>query len=317
MSSDKRRQLRVQGSSAANFGQQSENKRKVKSGGRSKQTKTKNGSAEDCKERTHDAETDKADLREQEPSHVMPENMKVTYVENSNYVVPLKEPPKPAVEIKKNGTEVLSKTENGESRIVYYTDFLDTKEAFILFDELNERTEWRQMNVVIRGTEYPQPRLVAWFGPFSYGYSGVSLDPQEMPPYISEIKTKIENFLAKDDIHIEFNSVLMNLYEHGKHSVAWHSDDELSMGVHPTIASVSLGASRKFEMRRKPTANNYEPPTEYFANLKHGSLLVMDGVMQMDWQHRVPKEAGTDIGPRINLTFRKVHKVERPNKMTK
>lgn len=40
-------------------------------------------------------------------------------------------------------------------------------------------------------------------------------------------------------------------------------------------------------------------------HLPHGSLLVMEGSTQEDWQHRVPKEYH-DRGPRINLTFRTI-----------
>ena len=49
-----------------------------------------------------------------------------------------------------------------------------------------------------------------------------------------------------------FNSLLCNLYRNEKDSVDWHSDDEPSLGRCPTIASLSFGATRMFEMRKKP-----------------------------------------------------------------
>ncbi len=49
-----------------------------------------------------------------------------------------------------------------------------------------------------------------------------------------------------------FNSMLANLYRDGHDSVAWHSDDEPSLGTNPTIASLSFGDTRNFEMRKKP-----------------------------------------------------------------
>lgn len=49
-----------------------------------------------------------------------------------------------------------------------------------------------------------------------------------------------------------FNSLLCNLYRSEKDSVDWHSDDEPSLGRCPIIASLSFGATRVFEMRRKP-----------------------------------------------------------------
>lgn len=49
-----------------------------------------------------------------------------------------------------------------------------------------------------------------------------------------------------------FNSLLCNLYRDEKDSVDWHSDDEPALGSCPVIASLSLGATRTFEMRKKP-----------------------------------------------------------------
>ncbi|KAF8771971.1 Alpha-ketoglutarate-dependent dioxygenase like protein [Argiope bruennichi] len=97
--------------------------------------------------------------------------------------------------------------------------------------------------------------------------------------------------------------------KNGKDSVAWHSDDEFTLGVCPTIASVSLGETRKFEMRPKRNVENVNTSDILFVNLTHGSLIVMDGCMQKDWQHRVPKEYH-DKGERINLTFRTIYPID-------
>lgn len=72
-----------------------------------------------------------------------------------------------------------------------------------------------------------------------------------MPQTILDIKQRVETFLKENGLDVDLNSVLMNLYRNEKDSVAWHSDDELTMGVRPTIASISLGSVRKFEMRPK------------------------------------------------------------------
>ena len=94
-----------------------------------------------------------------------------------------------------------------------------------------------------------------------------------------------------------FNSCLANYYRDGSDSVAWHSDDEV--GVSPVIASVSLGAPRRFILRN----NNTREKIEY--SLGEGSLLVMGGDLQKHWQHRVPKTK-KKVGPRLNLTFRQM-----------
>ncbi len=97
-----------------------------------------------------------------------------------------------------------------------------------------------------------------------------------------------------------FNSVLINYYRNGKDRVTWHSDDEKELGKNPVIASVSLGAERKFKLRHKKFKENQLKHEVLLAN---GSLLVMSGTTQHHWLHEVPRTA-KPIGPRINLTFR-------------
>lgn len=93
------------------------------------------------------------------------------------------------------------------------------------------------------------------------------------------------------------------------------------MGENPTIASLSLGSSRDFYLRRKAPAgveiaksNNpmgskgtgpaATRPTEKFL-LSDGDLLLMRGRTQAEWEHSIPKRANLNSG-RINITFRTV-----------
>ncbi|MFT5812390.1 MAG: alkylated DNA repair dioxygenase AlkB [Psychroserpens sp.] len=46
-----------------------------------------------------------------------------------------------------------------------------------------------------------------------------------------------------------FNAVLANLYRNQQDSVGWHSDDEPELGKMPTIASLSFGAEREFQLK--------------------------------------------------------------------
>ena len=82
--------------------------------------------------------------------------------------------------------------------------------------------------------------------------------------------------------------------------MGWHSDDELSLGKHPVIASLSFGVARDFLLRRK---NDHKDKQKLA--LKHGSLLLMQGNLQSKWQHSLPKRKRVDT-TRVNLTFRSV-----------
>ncbi|XP_013379464.1 alpha-ketoglutarate-dependent dioxygenase alkB homolog 3 [Lingula anatina] len=206
----------------------------------------------------------------------------------------------------KPGVYDVSEGPSGLSRLRLFPVFLDPKEADWMFDELYHELPWRQRNdLKINGESYAQPRLTAWFGDLPYSYSGLTWDPN---PNWSPLLTMLKDRLAEVTGYT-FNSMLGNLYRDCHDSVDWHSDDEKSLGHHPTIASLSFGDTRNFLLRKKP------PPEEngdytYMRHIKiplaHGSLLIMEGATQEDWQHCVPKEYH-DRGPRINLTFRTIY----------
>lgn len=100
---------------------------------------------------------------------------------------------------------------------------------------------------------------------------------------------------------VQFNSVLLNRYRNGGDSMGWHRDDEPELGQQSVIASLSLGASRRFLLRRVDAHVQ-----RHACQLGHGDLLVMRGHCQRDYQHALPKMAGV-TAERINLTFRQVY----------
>jgi alkylated DNA repair dioxygenase AlkB len=80
--------------------------------------------------------------------------------------------------------------------------------------------------------------------------------------------------------------------------MAWHSDSEAAHGRHTTIASLSLGATRKFAFLHQRTRERRD------MMLRHGQFIVMRGDTQRHWLHAVAKTA-TVSTPRISLTFRR------------
>ncbi|KFM66967.1 Alpha-ketoglutarate-dependent dioxygenase alkB-like protein, partial [Stegodyphus mimosarum] len=299
MSEDKRKNVRLQGRFSGGSEFLSDEK------GKDKQKKEKKGRL------SHPGDDEKSKVKQcANGSGARDKEISVQYQEKSNYHFPALESKKKTEEVRP-GICVLSETENGISRIIYEPDFLSQEIADEYFEILFHATTWSDKKIVIKGEEITQPRLVAWYGPFPYAYSGAILEPAEMPPKVNEIRQMIERFLKANGRDVQFNSVLLNLYRNEKDSVAWHSDDELTMGVDPTIASVSLGAVRKFEMRSKKHLVTKQSlgDADYFVNLEHGSLLIMDGSVQLDWQHRVPKHFHSKE-PRINLTFRTVFSID-------
>jgi alkylated DNA repair dioxygenase AlkB len=176
--------------------------------------------------------------------------------------------------------------------------FVADPEAACLFDTLSAELAWAPHRVRLFGREHPTPRLCAWYGDADarYAYSGQALVPLPWPPALARLRARVQAALGRP-----FNSVLCNLYRDGADSMGWHSDDEASLGPQPVIASLSLGATRRFAMRHRD--RRYPSLTLL---LEHGDLLVMAGDTQQRWQHAVPRTR-RPVAPRINLTFRTVY----------
>jgi len=179
----------------------------------------------------------------------------------------------------------------------YHSEFFSPEVADKLLKSLKDGIEWTQNVIRFYGKESLVPRLEAWYGDpgKSYAYSGIHMDPKPWTEELLFIKKKIEPHAG-----VNFNSVLINYYRDGKDRVAWHSDDEKELGQNPVIASISLGAERKFKLRHKQYKQNN---LRHEILLGHGSLLVMSGSTQHYWMHGIPRTA-KPINPRINLTFR-------------
>jgi len=168
------------------------------------------------------------------------------------------------------------------------------------FARLRREIDWRQEEIVLFGTQRRVPRLVAWHGDPGavYRYSGVDHDPRPWTTTLLEIRERVESLSGH-----RFNSVLLNLYRDNRDGMGWHADDEPELGADPVIASVSLGATRRFRMRHRRRRDQLVA-----IDLEHGSLLLMRGPTQHHWLHAVPKTT-RPAGERINLTFRRVRPV--------
>jgi len=180
--------------------------------------------------------------------------------------------------------------------ILLHRDVFTPIECSVIFDVLNAESPWRQEHLTLFGRRVLTPRLSSWHGEAVYTYSGLTMEPAPWTPTLVKIKDRAENISTA-----RFNSVLLNLYRHGRDSMSWHSDDEPELGKNPVIASISLGATRRFRLRHKQDKSR-----TLGLDLENGSLLLMSGTTQHHWQHAVPKTA-KPVGPRINLTFRWTH----------
>ena len=181
-----------------------------------------------------------------------------------------------------------------DGEVIYYGKILSRSKAQFYLERMLSTIEWKNDEAVIFGKHIITRRKAAWYGSenYSYTYSNTTKEALPWTKDLLELKAITEELCSTT-----FNSCLLNLYHSGEEGMAWHSDDEKSLGKNTSIASISLGAERKFSLKHKATKQTLS------LTLEEGSLLVMKGSTQSHWLHSLPKTKKVK-SPRVNLTFR-------------
>lgn len=169
-------------------------------------------------------------------------------------------------------------------------------EATALLERLRVEVPWEIHRIRLFGRLVDSPRLSCWIGDAGarYRYSGVAFEPHPWPPALVAVRQAVSRACGT-----AFDSVLANRYRDGRDGMGWHRDDEPELGPRPVIASLSLGATRRFALK------SLEGAQRVAVELPHGSLLVMRGNTQARYRHALPKTARS-VGERVNLTFRRI-----------
>ncbi len=179
------------------------------------------------------------------------------------------------------GRRILVDDDTG--RIEYVPEFVEAGLAQAWFRALRDGAAWRSERRTMYDREVDVPRLVA-----SYRLA----DPN-LPAPLAEAAVVVVAAVGAP-----FTSVGLNLYRDGRDSVAPHNDhtDEIAPGQ--PIALISLGATRRMNVRSK-----HRPVRRLDLDLEPGSLLVMSYETQTHYDHGIPKSAER-VGERISLAFR-------------
>lgn len=179
--------------------------------------------------------------------------------------------------------------------IDYDEAFLPAAQADALLTNLRAELVWEQREIVLFGRRVLQPRLIAWAGELGYRYSGQTLEPRAWGAALEAVREA-----ASACAGVAFNHALVNRYRDGQDSMGLHADAEPELGDHPVVATLSLGATRRFVVQpRDRTADRRVFP------LTHGALLIMGGTCQEHHRHGVPRDASV-TGERISVTFRRL-----------
>lgn len=178
----------------------------------------------------------------------------------------------------------------------YHGKFLNSNQCAFFYNKLMDTIDWKNDEAIIFGKKIITKRKVAWYGEskFSYTYSKITKTASLFTKELLDLKEIIE-----EESNATYNSCLLNLYHNGQEGMSWHSDGEKVLKKNGEIASVTLGAERKFSFKHKETKQIVD------ILLENGSLLVMKDVTQTHWLHRLPPTKKVN-SPRINLTFRTI-----------
>ena len=183
-----------------------------------------------------------------------------------------------------------------DGTVLYYGCVMPQADANQYFNELYNNIEWRHDEAVVFGKHIITNRKVAWYGNKEYDYTYSNTTKKALPWTTELLKLKK---LVEEKTEATYNSCLLNLYNTGEEAMAWHSDSEKMLQKNGTIASLTLGAERKFAFKHKQTNDTTS------ILLAHGSLMVMKDETQTHWLHRLPPSVHIKR-PRINLTFRTI-----------
>ena len=159
--------------------------------------------------------------------------------------------------------------------VTYICGFLDPFEAEHFLHALLAEVEFNRpedSRVFVHGKWLLIPRRQSGYGDpgTSYRFAGctVSARPWAAAPSLARMREILHQRAG-----YEANFVLLNHYRHGADSIGWHQDDEADLGPAPQILSVSLGAVRDFQFRRRDAATSGVRTVSLA--LEAGSLLVM------------------------------------------
>ncbi|MEA2689192.1 MAG: hypothetical protein QOJ39_3380 [Candidatus Eremiobacteraeota bacterium] len=171
--------------------------------------------------------------------------------------------------------------------VTYVPEFLDPALADALVRELRADTKWKADSRMMYGRRVLVPRETA-------GRGGKMAQP--WTPALTLVREMVERHTGTS-----FDYCFLNRYRDGNDAVAWHGDRDGTQDARLVVGSLSLGATRTFQLRPKKDSGLRHDPIS--VDVAHGDLIVMAGDTQLYWEHRVRRDPRI-TGERLNVTFR-------------
>lgn len=149
-----------------------------------------------------------------------------------------------------------------------------------LLRQLSTLAGWEQRRRWMYNRDVEEPRL-------THEYRELST----APAFLVEVGAALSDYCG-----VRYDGLWMNWYRDHRDSTSWHADRPANTPPTAVVPVVSLGAARRFLIRRGDDGRSTS-----FAPAG-GDVLIMRGRCQRDWQHSVPKQQ-SPAGPRMSLNF--------------
>lgn len=191
--------------------------------------------------------------------------------------------------------------------VVVFREWLNNEKSMELHDYLIKNCNFIQQYAHYYDKQFKIPRKQYFCGDDQnkfHKYKPNDTLGSKLNEWIPEVKD------IRDRIHKEFNiyldSSLINFYETGNDYIAYHSDRETKPPMH-FVATVSLGATRKFYLKSKNKIlqNGVLKHKLIKLQLNSGDLVLMYGRTQELWTHSIIKQPNVTES-RISITLREL-----------
>lgn len=187
-----------------------------------------------------------------------------------------------------------------------YMRFFGKSTADYVFRRLESEVEYFTgdlLKIRVYGKWRTIPRKQVSYGDkgMSYAFSGTRLPAKPWTPLLQHLRDLVANHTGH-----RYNFVLVNRYKDGSDHIGEHRDDEKDLDHTVPIASLSFGQPRDFVLKHGDARRKVRHVEPVKICLEHGSLLLMNPPTNRYWYHSLPPRKAA-VGPRVNLTFRRLH----------
>jgi len=167
---------------------------------------------------------------------------------------------------------------DAESSIVHLRGLITGHQE--LLRQLSTLPSWEQRQRWMYDRQVDEPRLTLEYR-----------DMAAAPSILVEVAAALSEYCG-----VPYDGLWMNWYRDHRDSTSWHADRPANTPPTATVPVLSLGATRRFLIRR----NGGGPSTVFIP--AGGDALIMRGRCQKDWRHSVPKQR-IPAGPRMSVNF--------------